>query len=549
MKSWRLHITPISPLHIGCGEEYEPVDYLVDEDRNCLQLVDSERLKMPETQRRQLADVLFRTDSNASRDRANLLSQLVGQSPDAVTLEIPIAAGALDLVFGARRNPSAKNFLRRTAFDRVNGGCLVPGSSVKGAIRTAVLASQSRQPAKNGVLATTRRNIQQLTSEARARFEQGRGGPQRVPKKDAAENEQLAGQLLELSPDKEAAMPSDPFRLVHVADASVNWQRVICIQDFRYRPDGREKANGNLASIVEVVRWQRHAPAEVLLTLPANPRDTLQRPNLGPSDGVPKISLPLERLARDCNAYYKEALGRELALGAVYSCVEPNWRKMAEEILATLPAVGDRAFLLRVGRHSGADCVTIDGVRSIKILRNGGSDFADYESSPHGIWFCADSLRQRTGLLPFGWVLVETQGPVPELRAILEQHMPAPLRVEPMRVGGNPAGAPGPMGHTPQPAGPNHGAPTTNFGVEPATPLGKETYRLLDKFRRQAETGKRVNTQRDSSFRDVANNLAAKLPKASQEERDYAVAVLRHFGPLVLDDANWQTVLAKLPKQ
>jgi len=61
-------------------------------------------------------------------------------------------------------------------------------------------------------------------------------------------------------------------------------------------------------------------------------------------------------------------------------------------------------MLLRVGRYSGAENVTLDGVRSIKI---GGGMLSRY--SPDGaltVWLAAEHEKSRTGMLPFGWVLV-----------------------------------------------------------------------------------------------------------------------------------------------
>lgn len=28
----KLYLTPISPIHIGCGEEFEPINYVIDND-------------------------------------------------------------------------------------------------------------------------------------------------------------------------------------------------------------------------------------------------------------------------------------------------------------------------------------------------------------------------------------------------------------------------------------------------------------------------------------------------------------------------------------
>ncbi len=32
LKTYRLALTPLSPIHIGCGEDFEPTNYLIDDD-------------------------------------------------------------------------------------------------------------------------------------------------------------------------------------------------------------------------------------------------------------------------------------------------------------------------------------------------------------------------------------------------------------------------------------------------------------------------------------------------------------------------------------
>jgi CRISPR-associated protein Csm5 len=85
---------------------------------------------------------------------------------------------------------------------------------------------------------------------------------------------------------------------------------------------------------------------------------------------------------------------------------------------------------LRVGRHSGAESVTVSGARNgaIKIMKGRGQP-PKYADAPKTLWLAADSKDQRTGLLPFGWLLVEVEpleAPAqdwPELRALCEPHL------------------------------------------------------------------------------------------------------------------------------
>ena len=73
-------------------------------------------------------------------------------------------------------------------------------------------------------------------------------------------------------------------------------------------------------------------------------------------------------------------------------------------------AFGDRflksVFPLRLGRHSGAECLTIEGVRTIKIMGKKGERPKDGPNSTT-VWLAGDSNKATSGLLPFGWVALE----------------------------------------------------------------------------------------------------------------------------------------------
>jgi len=69
-------------------------------------------------------------------------------------------------------------------------------------------------------------------------------------------------------------------------------------------------------------------------------------------------------------------------------------------------------FLLRVGKHSGARAVTVDGMRKIKVKVSGGGprrkpnkwETLDQETTT---WLFGSKESQVDKLLPFGWVLCE----------------------------------------------------------------------------------------------------------------------------------------------
>ncbi len=108
---------------------------------------------------------------------------------------------------------------------------------------------------------------------------------------------------------------------------------------------------------------------------------------------------------------------------------DPNWQKQMDEILHLAQDKIDKgtAFLLRVGRHSGAEAVTVSGARNgkIKIMKGNGQQ-PDYADAPKTVWLAANDPKQRAELLPFGWLLVEIHPgeaqiqPWPELATICQ---------------------------------------------------------------------------------------------------------------------------------
>jgi CRISPR-associated protein Csm5 len=81
-------------------------------------------------------------------------------------------------------------------------------------------------------------------------------------------------------------------------------------------------------------------------------------------------------------------------------------------------------YLLRVGKHSGARAVTIDGMRDIKSKISGGGkrrkpNKFEYREDETTTWLFGDKSNSNYGLLPFGWVLAEiTNEEIPKYEAI-----------------------------------------------------------------------------------------------------------------------------------
>lgn len=159
------------------------------------------------------------------------------------------------------------------------------------------------------------------------------------------------------------------------------------------------------------------------------------------------LRFDIRQVAHACNAFYKSILDDENRLMRERGYSDAAWDKSVQELLAAArdKMQEGRAFLLRVGRHSGAESVTVHGARNgnIKIMKGNGQP-PEYADAAKTLWLAADEKGQTANLLPFGWLLVEVQPmDLPcqewgELQALCEPHL-APARAFAARLAGKQA--------------------------------------------------------------------------------------------------------------
>ncbi len=123
-------------------------------------------------------------------------------------------------------------------------------------------------------------------------------------------------------------------------------------------------------------------------------------------EGEIAILRPL-RGARGTRSIQGEPLAFEeirKALAAFYGQEKDREAKEVEQIDASFPAFPEGAFPLRVGRHSGAECVTIEGFRRIKIMQGKGKPprYSDHATT---LWLASEFYNPKNnyGLRPLGW--------------------------------------------------------------------------------------------------------------------------------------------------
>ncbi len=342
------HIKILSPVHLGCDEVYDPLSFSVDTANNRLVVFDT-------------AEFLFQLD----RDKLANFSAICRKGTLASILEI--------YKFFARERPKGRDlavtngFVRhyektlnlplhdtrklqqelnrftiyRTAFLPVTDRAYIPGSAVKGSLRTAYL----------NLLARTMKQ-------------------EHLPKGNAKELEKtLLG----------GSFQSDPLRLVKVSD---------------FMPVGAPKTK-ILYAVNEKKRiseFQARGPHQILEVIEPGAvfQGTITIEPPPPQSQINK-SVEFDTLWKSLQDFFGSELERE----------KQEYARINRK--HSLPSVAPEARLLRIGRHSGAECVTIAAVRSILI--RGTSGETRKEKGATTLWMAADAqtAKQSNNLMPFGW--------------------------------------------------------------------------------------------------------------------------------------------------
>lgn len=380
-----LHITPISPVHIGTSQDFEPTNYVMDEGILFHYETDALIAVLSEDDKGKLAAIV-----TGKTEAARLIPLIRGFFYDQrdkliafATHALPVSSGVHELY--AQRVKSLANkesggqdvinklAIERTFYNPFDQKPIIPGSSIKGAIRTAILDHLN-----NGKPTNLR-------------------------------NKELQEQLLK------GKFQTDPLRLISLADTICNPENqfsteVLFAVDRKKKKtikDGnvvRSMAEDNgLYQLLETISPFQHRAFKSSLTI-----QQLQGINVAGKTPDKALSWSITELAGICNRFYRKRFEEEIKILKERSYLNQEWQTLADDCLAG--EIAERlntnsAFLLRVGRHSGAESVTLDGVRSIKILEGKGNSSKKPNSTT--LWLAAENEKDSADLLPFGWLLVE----------------------------------------------------------------------------------------------------------------------------------------------
>jgi CRISPR-associated protein Csm5 len=352
----KFSIETVSPIHIGCDEVYEPTGFVLDENKQQMivfdppffisQIEDADKAKFAQIcAKGTVASILeiyqFMRNKNVEGRMVDVCNDFVEHYRQTLTLP-------LDNDRNIQQN--LNNFaIPRTAFCAVDQRPYIPGSAIKGALRTAYLN-----------LMESEKKLSKRGKERNAR--------------------NLEQRLMEYD-----GIPTDPFRMVKVSDfIPMGETRTRIVYGVNEKKKQTDRDARGLPLIFEVVPPGSGFVGTITVDAPLH------------GSGISK-SVSIEKLLNSSTVFYRKEKRREdKELGNIGVVINSDYARYQDQ---------NNTFLVRVGRHSGAESVTIEGHRNIKIMMGKG-DKPKYLDHATTLWLASETRRpiDRDGLQPFGWV-------------------------------------------------------------------------------------------------------------------------------------------------
>lgn len=369
MSEWRLMVTPLTPIHIGAGEEIEPFEYVITDNR--LYKFDPETLILALSHSEQdefvsLAGVNLLKARQFLHARRDLVKQLAEYS-------LPVSPQAAAEYEKRLTNPQSD--LSVGMFIRTRHAAYIPGSSLKGALRTGLLYARAHKP----------------ISESRANWLEAR----------------TFGFVRQARDGREfVSIQDDPFKTLKISDSQPQeMTRLAAVAVYARKAEGGWK-DASIPLLREVTRGLLSDGDEITLTHP-----------LVINQALAKYDRRLTLFsAREIVLASREFYGKHLEQEAEF-----HRGTDAEEVYLSLLEWNrqltekEDVFLMRLGWGTGFDGVTVryrrEGAKGIGELRPPkfrGDRGRQEPQQPHDDpnLFTPASRRLVEGGFPLGWAEV-----------------------------------------------------------------------------------------------------------------------------------------------
>ena len=344
-QTYRLSCRTLTPVHIGTGEVLEPFNYHMQNNTlfvfNLSQFISSAEPKL----RGEFLKIIDGNDIVGLRQfiRKHIDLEKYSLFRIKVTPEI---AREYEVKKDDIRNQLLINpFIR----NETTGICYIPGSSIKGAIRTGVLNYVLRQKDREKI----KREIKK-----------------EKPKWAAQKAEKLI--LNYKNPT------DDPFRAVKISDAILSENATFVGEVFNYNPS-RKRFN-SIDMRVEMTEGEICNKS-----IDFNTEISILR----------ESEISIEMMKNACNQFYKDIAQYE---HRKFYKHRPALQEVSIRLLNIIETLPENSFIIRIGRFSHAESMTIEGLRRISVMGKGRRFYRQEEGTTRNL-----ALQK----YPMGWCLVE----------------------------------------------------------------------------------------------------------------------------------------------
>lgn len=352
---YRLSLQPLSPVHVGSGETIEPYEYLLErhDEAGFLLVLDLPRLfaEMTPQQRSDYDRVVERGDFPGLRAWLRRHADPTRHRRYAIQVQDAI----YEQIEQSLDEPQRLGEIHLCTRDAHTGRPYVPGSSIKGAIRTALVDATARDA--QGGQAKALRELAGCAGHPKER--------RKIQHTQQFEAIALGHMTKDRNGRSRPDLYRDPLRQLAIADIPLAddacyIDRVQIVQ----RPDRRRQRDPRFdtddASDILIYRdmtWSLADDEPVAFAGEARLSPHLADPQLMKKDksGKPNWlphAVEVEPLCAACNAFYAASLRHELETFAVPEDI-------AAPLLGTLDRLAANECLIRLGRHSHFECVTV----------------------------------------------------------------------------------------------------------------------------------------------------------------------------------------------
>ncbi len=355
MHTHQVYLTPLSPIHIGCGEDFEPTNYVID--NQILYHFEPSNLCLVKEKRDELLNLA--KQSNLLR----IQRFFKANTKSAVNFSHYFANVAIGVVAlwenrignAAQYENNGKKMIAELAIERTSylpyeHNAYIPGSSFKGALATAILDLAHK---KSG-----------------------------APRLERKENliKKYIGEFKE-----------SELRTVKFGDfvplKEINSKIYFCL-NFKKKPTEKGILGRGISLRRETIVSGQYRAFQSDLALWENKHKQTS-------------SYELNEIFDILNAYYVPIFNEECERLIANGLINRQWVSSVQSLLNS-----KKIALIRLGKN-GADSKVLRnaGTAQIKIMQGRGKSTQKDRSTT--LWLAGETSQQTNDLLPFGWALLE----------------------------------------------------------------------------------------------------------------------------------------------